>query len=284
MKGICVLFGLIFLLASSVTLHAETNKIDGSVRSQESKSDTGRKKKTRLVRPVPELQYDSLTPVEIDEPRWPSSALINGQNGWVSLELQIDVEGIPEDVSVVDSSPSKLFDKTALKSIKKWRFELPENHSADHRYSFLMEFQVLDEGNNEIIDQEFNGDIEGLSNSTLKINHAEIELIDDERVSVSIDYELEPFHEGDRIYGCSFVYIDSENKPQTITFSPDEAYYLTKQADKTIISSPLPDDYELQLLKGKFTFYLMVLQRVDGSSFRKIGKTKYLYHKFSGFD
>lgn len=55
-------------------------------------------------------------------PRYPSRALDRDIEGWVSIGFTIDTEGMPQDITVVESEPSGTFDNAAIAAVKKWRF------------------------------------------------------------------------------------------------------------------------------------------------------------------
>jgi TonB family protein len=60
-------------------------------------------------------------------PRYPSRALKNGIEGWVQVSFNVDVEGVPVDITIVNSEPDKTFDDAAVKSVRKWRFSPARN-------------------------------------------------------------------------------------------------------------------------------------------------------------
>ncbi len=58
-------------------------------------------------------------------PLYPARALLRRTEGWVHLQLSIDAEGLVEDARVLDASPEGVFEKAALKAVRRWRFEPP---------------------------------------------------------------------------------------------------------------------------------------------------------------
>ena len=60
-------------------------------------------------------------------PRYPADAQKSNIEGWVTLRFTVNLEGVPQDVSVADSKPKGVFDQAALKSIKKWFFSPARN-------------------------------------------------------------------------------------------------------------------------------------------------------------
>jgi protein TonB len=58
-------------------------------------------------------------------PLYPARALLRRTEGWVRLQLSIDAEGLVEDARVLEASPEGVFEKAALKAVRRWRFEPP---------------------------------------------------------------------------------------------------------------------------------------------------------------
>jgi protein TonB len=56
-------------------------------------------------------------------PRYPMRAANRGIEGWVKIEFTITEEGTVKDAIVVDAQPGKIFDRAALKAIKRWKFK-----------------------------------------------------------------------------------------------------------------------------------------------------------------
>jgi TonB family protein len=56
-------------------------------------------------------------------PRYPKGALIRGEIGLVSLRFDVNPEGVPENIQVVESRPEKIFDSVARTAIRQWRYK-----------------------------------------------------------------------------------------------------------------------------------------------------------------
>ncbi len=56
-------------------------------------------------------------------PAYPQTALKKGLVGYVMLEFSVNDKGRVEGVEVVESSPGKVFDKAAIKALKRSRFD-----------------------------------------------------------------------------------------------------------------------------------------------------------------
>jgi len=55
-------------------------------------------------------------------PEYPRKAARNGKEGWVKIEFTITERGTVAQPKVVASKPRRIFDRAALKAIRKWRF------------------------------------------------------------------------------------------------------------------------------------------------------------------
>jgi protein TonB len=63
-------------------------------------------------------------------PVYPREATRAGTEGWVKVEFTIAPDGTTRDLEVVDSAPKLVFDRAALDSVSKWRFEPIRNNGA----------------------------------------------------------------------------------------------------------------------------------------------------------
>ncbi len=77
-------------------------------------------------------------------PQYPPRAVRTGQEGWVRLEFTITADGRVEDPRVVDARPRRLFDRSALKAIRQWRFRprMINGRAVAQRASQLIEFNL----------------------------------------------------------------------------------------------------------------------------------------------
>jgi len=64
----------------------------------------------------------ALTPMVQIKPVYPSRATRMRQEGYVKAELNVDVTGRVISVKIVKSIPEGVFDKSAIKALKRWRF------------------------------------------------------------------------------------------------------------------------------------------------------------------
>ncbi len=56
-------------------------------------------------------------------PQYPMRAAKRRIEGWVKVEFTITEQGTVKDAVVTDSQPSKIFNKAALRAIKRWKFK-----------------------------------------------------------------------------------------------------------------------------------------------------------------
>ena len=64
-------------------------------------------------------------------PNYPRAASQKNIEGWVELTFSIDVKGRPADIVILDSEPKNVFEKEAMRSVKKWRFEPAFNETTN---------------------------------------------------------------------------------------------------------------------------------------------------------
>lgn len=57
------------------------------------------------------------------EPRYPSRAMKQGAQGWVKMSFTIDTLGRPIDIKIMDAKPRRLFNKSAVKALRKWKYQ-----------------------------------------------------------------------------------------------------------------------------------------------------------------
>ncbi|WP_376695116.1 energy transducer TonB [Wenzhouxiangella sp. EGI_FJ10305] len=63
-----------------------------------------------------------VTPLSRTQPYYPHSAMMYCLSGSVDLEFTIDTQGIPKDISVVESEPAGVFDRAAIDAVERWHF------------------------------------------------------------------------------------------------------------------------------------------------------------------
>ncbi len=63
-----------------------------------------------------------IIPIVRDTPQYPLRASERGNEGWVEVEFTISKLGTVKDPFVLNSHPSSIFDRSALKAIRKWKY------------------------------------------------------------------------------------------------------------------------------------------------------------------
>ena len=64
-----------------------------------------------------------LIPLVRIAPRYPRTALIEGKEGYVIVELLVDESGSVLTAKVVESKPSSIFNAAAIQAVLKWKFK-----------------------------------------------------------------------------------------------------------------------------------------------------------------
>ncbi|MCW4438802.1 energy transducer TonB [Vibrio splendidus] len=57
------------------------------------------------------------------EPRYPAKALKRGAEGHVIMSFTIDETGRPIDIQVTDANPRRMFEREAMRALKKWKYQ-----------------------------------------------------------------------------------------------------------------------------------------------------------------
>jgi protein TonB len=63
-----------------------------------------------------------IVPLVRVDPEYPPRAKQQGIEGWVELEFTISPVGTVQDAVVIASQPSYVFDRAALRAVRKWRY------------------------------------------------------------------------------------------------------------------------------------------------------------------
>ncbi len=78
------------------------------------------------AQPTQQLTQGSLDtavmPLHRVEPRYPQRALQRRIQGYVVLQFNIDKNGNPVDIQVVDAKPQHVFEREAIRGLKRWKY------------------------------------------------------------------------------------------------------------------------------------------------------------------
>ncbi|MCL9781274.1 energy transducer TonB [Vibrio sp. S4M6] len=62
-------------------------------------------------------------PIYQEKPRYPMIARQRKIEGYVLLKFNIDKEGRPTDIEVVEAKPKRIFDRNAIQSLRNWKYQ-----------------------------------------------------------------------------------------------------------------------------------------------------------------
>jgi protein TonB len=68
-------------------------------------------------------QEGDVIPIVRIEPNYPREALLNGTEGYVTVNFTINKDGSVSSPHVVKSEPGNVFDRAALRAILRWKFK-----------------------------------------------------------------------------------------------------------------------------------------------------------------
>jgi TonB family protein len=79
-------------------------------------------------------------------PEYPPRALERRTNGWVDIEFTVARDGSTRDVTVRGSEPMGVFDRAALESVARWRYEprVVNGVVVDQRVAARVRFELKD--------------------------------------------------------------------------------------------------------------------------------------------
>ena len=86
--------------------------------------------------------HGDAVPTVIISPSYPRKAVEEGIEGWVRLEFNVDSNGQPYEVTVVDSQPANTFERDAVKAVYKWKFKTTEGQQ---RMQYTLEFKLAED-------------------------------------------------------------------------------------------------------------------------------------------
>ena len=77
-------------------------------------------------------------------PVYPSKALRQSVEGWVDLEFTLDVQGSIQDITVKNTVPTGVFEKTAVDAVSQWRYQPVTRNGAaiEQRSAIRVQFKL----------------------------------------------------------------------------------------------------------------------------------------------
>ena len=70
---------------------------------------------------------DQLAAVNFDMPDYPRGAFRDGLQGWVIIRLDVDSDGMTQNIAVERDVPEGRFDRSAVRAVRAWQFRPPAN-------------------------------------------------------------------------------------------------------------------------------------------------------------
>ena len=77
------------------------------------------------------VKKDFAKPLHREAPLYPIEAAQQAIEGFVQLSFDIETDGSVSNASIIKSQPAGVFDKSALKAIKKWRYQKPSRKKSN---------------------------------------------------------------------------------------------------------------------------------------------------------
>ena len=80
------------------------------------------------------------------QPEYPMNARQRGIEGWVTLEFVITKAGTVRDPAVIASQPGSVFDRAALRAIRKWKYnpKIQDGEAVERTGMVTLEFAMED--------------------------------------------------------------------------------------------------------------------------------------------
>lgn len=83
---------------------------------------------------LPVRDESDLVLVRHVEPEYPREALLDRTEGWVQVEFTVVEDGDVEDVDVIAAEPPRIFNRAAVRAVKRWRYEPPDDGDGTTRF------------------------------------------------------------------------------------------------------------------------------------------------------
>ncbi|WP_445356365.1 energy transducer TonB [Microbulbifer sp. ANSA002] len=66
---------------------------------------------------------ENLQRIEGYDPKYPIREYRRPVDGWVVLTALLNPDGILQDIEILESEPDNLFDRSAVKAVRSWKFD-----------------------------------------------------------------------------------------------------------------------------------------------------------------
>jgi len=85
-----------------------------------------------------------LIPIRRVEPQFPREAIVEGISGYVVLEGIVDEKGNVKTVQVIESKPKFVFDASALRAVKQWKFKprILDGVAVERPFTQRLDYQI----------------------------------------------------------------------------------------------------------------------------------------------
>jgi len=101
-----------------------------------------------VVTPMSNIGNRDARPIIRVNPKYPMEASRKGIEGWVQLAFDINTLGEVINVKVIDSTPKRVFDKAAIRALRKWKYRAKSvegKQVSQHNFSVQLDFTMAKE-------------------------------------------------------------------------------------------------------------------------------------------
>lgn len=86
-----------------------------------------------------------LVPLVRINPQYPRNELLGGVEGWVKIQFIVTADGSVTSPKIIESKPPRVFDSSALRAIKKWKFKpkVVNGVAVEQAGSQIIEFKLF---------------------------------------------------------------------------------------------------------------------------------------------
>jgi len=101
-----------------------------------------------VVTPMSNIGNRDARPIIRVNPKYPMEASRKGIEGWVQLAFDINTLGEVINVKVIDSAPKRVFDKAAVRALRKWKYRAKSvegKQVSQHNFSVQLDFTMAKE-------------------------------------------------------------------------------------------------------------------------------------------